>query len=270
MRPIRKSRRFSWARRRSRGNSVAPTKHPAPVPLPARSVVVLLRRGTLATAIAAVGLPAASANRPERRAAGPWRTHAAALGVGPLAVARIKLAPQAAIAAQPGAPGTGAAYADRSRGVGLPDQRRQNQHKDDGKKPRQHVSSWALRPLFESLAPSRAKTLRNRARPKPNPLRITAASHKVKSVSARIAGPGRNPGPNSGASFRRAQPTRTALTAPQRGRSVTPIARTAPAVILVPMIVVPVILAEEIEQAAAPAPAAPVAAVVARRLLRPG
>jgi hypothetical protein len=125
--------------------------------------VVLLRRGTLATAIAAVGLPTASANRPERRAAGPWRTHAAALGVGPLAVARIKLAPQAGIAAQPGAPGTGATYADRARGVGLPDQRRQNQHKDNGKKPRQHVSSWALRPLFESLPPSRAKTLRNRA-----------------------------------------------------------------------------------------------------------
>ena len=70
-----------------------------PAPLTARAVVVLLRPGPLAYAIAPIGLAAAGANRPVRQAAALRRVHAAAFGVGALAGTRFNLAPQAVIAA---------------------------------------------------------------------------------------------------------------------------------------------------------------------------
>ena len=50
-------------------------------------------------------------------------THAAALGVGPLAGARFELAPQTGIAAETGGPGAAPANAHRARRIGAPDQR---------------------------------------------------------------------------------------------------------------------------------------------------
>src|SRR5580692_1305207 len=102
-----------------------------PVSLAARSVVILLRPGPLATAIAAEGLPTAGANRMERQAAGLRRARAAALGIGALAGARFELAPQAGIATEAGPPGAGPANTHRSRGIGSPDQRDQDQRQDD-------------------------------------------------------------------------------------------------------------------------------------------
>ena len=98
----------------------------------ARAVVVLLRPGPLAQAIAPIGLPAASANRPVRQAAALRRAHAAAVGVGALAVTRFNLAPQTVIAAQAGQACASPANTDGARSVGLPDQRDENQSKDDG------------------------------------------------------------------------------------------------------------------------------------------
>src|SRR5271156_5553340 len=91
----------------------------------------LLRLGPLAFAIVAVGFAAAGANRTISEIADLRRMHAAALRVGALAGARFKLTPQPVIAAQPGDPGTGAADTDGARGIGLPDQRDQDQRKDD-------------------------------------------------------------------------------------------------------------------------------------------
>jgi len=56
---------------------------------------------------------------------------AAALRIGALAGARIQLAPQAGIAAQAGSTGASPADADGTRIVGPPDQRDQDQRKDD-------------------------------------------------------------------------------------------------------------------------------------------
>jgi hypothetical protein len=100
--------------------------------LTALAVVVLLRPGPRAYAIAPIGLTAASADRPVRQAAALRRARAAAFGVGALAGTRFNLAPQAVIAAQPGQPGTSPADPDGARSVGLPDQRYENQSKDDG------------------------------------------------------------------------------------------------------------------------------------------
>jgi hypothetical protein len=94
--------------------------------------VVFLRFGALAQAIAPKGLPAAGANRTVRHAAALRRTRTAAFGVGTLAVTRLDLAPQAVIAAQARQSSASPANTDGARSVGLPDQRDENQSKDDG------------------------------------------------------------------------------------------------------------------------------------------
>src|ERR1700722_4407336 len=104
-----------------------------PALLPARPVVRLLRLGPLAFAIVAEGFPTTGANRTVGEIADLRRMHAAALRVGALASARFKLTPQPGIATEAGAPGAGPADTDGARGIGLPDQRDQDQRKGDSK-----------------------------------------------------------------------------------------------------------------------------------------